>query len=74
MAFVVEHFAIFDEQDLRGFMRDAKALRHQIGQRSESNQIQVVRGDFVRVLGFPVSQETIQGHAANGAAGTVLEK
>jgi hypothetical protein len=28
MAFVVGYFSVLDKQDLRGFMRDAKALRN----------------------------------------------
>jgi hypothetical protein len=31
MAFVVGYFSVLDKQDLRGFMRDAKALCNQIG-------------------------------------------
>jgi hypothetical protein len=61
-----------DEQQLRRFVLNAKALCYEVGNITVPNHIEVESPDFIRGP-VPFAFEAVLGYGADGTAGTVFE-
>lgn len=70
MAFLIDAFAVTDEQYLGGFVPDVEGVRNLVGDGSVVNEVEVVEVDGV---GWLIPFEPVLDEGACGATDTVFE-
>ena len=70
MAFVIDTFAIYDQEDLGRLMVNPKCLGNSIGNGPVADEIEIIEVDLLRLVS---ALQTVFDDRANGAACAVLK-